>query len=153
MAHILNPRKLFNFTIQIAPLVLDPWLVQKCNVPDLDVEPVEHGDANYDIKTAGRKKVGKLTIEKLMVSHESDRYMYDWQDQCQNQLLGGGTPPDTYKRVLTVTELAEDGTTPLNTWVAVGCWPSKIGGVKFDRQLSENVIDNIEIEVDELYRL
>lgn len=153
MAHITNPRKVFNFTIQIAPYVLDPWLCQRVTIPDLDVEPVEHGDANYDVKTAGRKKVGSLTIEKLMVSDNADNYMYNWQETCQSQLLGGGSPPDIYKRPIIITELAEDGATPLNSWTAFGCWPSKISGQKFDRQASENVIENIEIQVDELYRV
>ena len=62
MAQIKNPRKVFNFSFQIMPLPIDPFLAQKVTIPEVSADVVEHGDTNHDIKTAGRVKYGNIMI-------------------------------------------------------------------------------------------
>ena len=153
MAQVSNPRKEFNFTIQIAPAPINPFLAQKVEIPEITIDQTEHGDTNHDIKTAGRVKVGNINISKIMTTSGADNYMFDWAYSCQDPIIGGGLVPRQYKRVVTITELAEDGTSALNTWVCIGCWPTKINGMKLDRQSSDNTIESIELSVDKIEKL
>lgn len=153
MAKVANPRKKFNFSIQISPDPINPFLFQKVTLPDADIEPVPHGDTNHDIKTAGRVTYGNLVCEKLSVSDQGDSYLWNWFDTCQSSTLGGGAVPEIYKKVITVVEFAEDGATVLNTWVATGCWPTSMPGLELDRNLSENTIENVEFSVDKFTKI
>jgi len=153
MAKVANPRKRFNWSLQISPDPINPFLFQKVTLPDSDIEETVHGDTNHDIKTAGRVMISKCVCEKLMVSDQSDTYIRSWHDTCQSSRIGGGAPPDIYKKVLYVTEFAEDGVTVLNTWVLYGVWPSTLSGMEFDRQSSDNTIENVEFSVDEMEKL
>ena len=153
MAKFANPRKRFNFSIQISPDPINPFLFQKVTVPDADIEEVAHGDTNHDIKTAGRVTYGKIVCEKLKPSDLGDSYMWSWFDTCQSSVLGGGAPPQIYKKVITIVEMAEDGATVLNTWVAQGVWPSSLPGTELDRGSSENTIENVEFSVDKLTKV
>ena len=153
MAQIENPRKVFNFSIAIAPLPLDPWLAQKVTVPEIQIEVAEHGDTNHDIKTAGRVKYSNIMIEKIMTTSGADNYMFDWLSSCQDVTLGGGLVPPAYKRVLTITEHAEDGTSILNTWICRGVFPAKISNMVLDRQSSDNTIEGLELSVDTVEKL
>ena len=148
MAKVANPRKRFNWSVQISPDPINAFLFQKVNLPDAEIEESLHGDTNHDIKTAGRVTYGKVVCEKLMVSDQGDSYLWSWFDTCQSSLLGGGAPPQIYKKTITVVEFAEDGVTVLNTWVCTGAWPSSMPGHEFDRQSSENTIENVEFSID-----
>lgn len=153
MAQISNPRKSFNFSIQIAPAPINPFLAQKVDLPEITIEQVEHGDTNHDIKTAGRVKLGNINISKIMTTSGSDNYMFDWAYSCQDAIIGGGLIPSQYKRIVIITELAEDGTSVLNTWVGMGCWPTKINGMTLDRLSSDNSIEQVELSVDKIEKL
>lgn len=153
MAQIENPRKEFNFSIQIAPAPINPFLAQKVDIPEISVDQTEHGDTNHDIKTGGRVKFGNVTISKIMTTSGADNYMFDWLYSVQDAIIGGGLTPTVYKRTVTITELAEDGTSILNTWILMGCWPTKINGMKLDRQSSDNTMETIELSVDKIEKL
>jgi len=153
MAQISNPRKNFNFSIQIAPLPIDPFLAQKVTIPEISLDVAEHGDRNYDVKTAGRVKYGNITIEKISTTSGADNYMFDWLKSCQDDILGGGLVPTAYKRVMTITELAEDGSSILNTWICNGVFPNKINGIELNRQASDNTIESVEFCVDTIEKL
>lgn len=153
MAKIANPRKQFNFSIQIAPAPINPFLAQKIEIPEISLETAEHGDVNYDVKTAGRIKYGNVSIEKIMTTSGADNYFFDWLQSCNDPLIGGGLVPSEYKRIITITELAEDGTSALNTWVLTGAWPQKINGMTLDRTSSENTVESIELCVDKIEKL
>jgi phage tail-like protein len=150
MAKVANPRKVFNWSIEIIPDPINPFLFQKVDLPDTEVEQVSHGDTNHDIKTAGRVSYSNIKAEKLMLSNQGDTYMWGWIDTCQSSVLGGGAVPDIYKKILLITELAEDGTTPLNIWTAIGAWPCKVNGWSLDRLKSENSLENLEFSIDKL---
>ncbi len=153
MAKFANPRKKFNFSLQISPDPINPFLFQKVDLPDAEIEEDTHGDTNHDIKTAGRVSYSKIVCEKLMSSSEGDSYLWSWFDTCQSSTLGGGAPPSIYKKVMTIVEFAEDGATILNTWIAEGVWPSSLPGHNLDRQESGNTIENVEFTIDKLQKV
>lgn len=153
MAHIENPRKEFAFTIAVAPLPFNPWLAQEVDIPESSIDVTEHGDANHDIKTGGRRKFTTVNITKLLTTDGPDNYFWDWHSSVQDVLSGGGLPPQAYKRIVTVSELAEDGVTVINTWLLTGAWPNKINGQKLKRQGSDNSIETIELCVDNIEKV
>lgn len=146
MAQIANPRKAFNFTILV--LGMNPFLAQEVDIPEFEVEAVEHGDTNHDIKTAGRVKFGNIRIKKISTADGPDTTFWAWLESCQNAILGGGTVPQLYKRNVVITQFATDGQTPIAVWQCQGVWPSKISGVNFKRMASENTMEDIELCVD-----
>jgi phage tail-like protein len=141
------------FSISFPGFPLDPFLVQNVNLPDTDTEQATHGDTNHDIKTAGRVKYSNIQLEKILTTSGSDTYFWDWQASCQDVILGGGLTPTLYKRIMNINELAEDGVTIINTWIATGVWPTKIKGQKQDRKSSDNTIEGVELSIDELEKL
>jgi len=153
MAKFANPRKKFNWSIQITPGALNPFLFQKVDMSESTITQDEHGDTNHNIKTAGKIEYSNIKAEKLMSSRAADNFMWGWHDGCQSSVIGGGLVPDGYKRIITVTEFAEDGATILNVWTASGVWPCKITPMEYNRGDSGNAIETIEFSVDKLLRI
>lgn len=147
MAQVNNPRKNFNFQISIDGI--NPFLCQEVKQPDVEFDMVEHGDTNFDVKTAGRKKISQLQITKIFPSDELDTEIRDWASQIQDTTTGGGALPSDYKRVIIVQQYAPDGITVLDQWEYDGCWPQKINGIEFNRRSSENTTQSVEFCVDE----
>lgn len=148
MAKVSNPRKGFNFSIQFIKHPINPYLFQKVNLPDKEVEQVSHGDTNHDIKTAGRISFGNLTAEKLCTTSGSDVWINSWINSCADATLGGGLTPNEYKETVLISELAEDGVSVLNQHICTGVWPTKVNGKALDRTVSDNTIETIEFSVD-----
>jgi phage tail-like protein len=153
MANITNPRKEFNFSIQVVGAPINPFLVQDVTLPEISISQAKHGDTNYDVKTAGRVEIGELEIEKIMSTSGADNYFFTWAYSCQDIIIGGGNVPNFYKRSILVQELAEDGTSVINTWVCTGCWPMKINGQKLSRKGTENSLEKLSISVDRVEKL
>lgn len=147
MAKIKNPRKGFQFSLSFPKHPINTYLCQKVTLPDLEIEEVEHGDLNRSVKTAGRATIGRLVIEKLMTTSGSDTWAHDWLMSCQDIILGGGNVPSTYWETVVVNELAEDGTTVLNSHTYEEVWPCKINGLELDRTSSDNTIEHVEFSV------
>lgn len=146
-AKVKNPRKKFLWSISFSKHPINPYLCQKCSLPDISIDQVNHGDVNRDVKTAGRVSVGNLIVEKLLTTSGSDTWVWDWLFSCQDHLMGGGLVPSDYWETLLVNELAEDGRTVLNSHICTEVWPTKIDGLDFDRMASENTIEKIEFSV------
>lgn len=153
MANVENPRKGFNFSFGIAPLPVNNWLVQEVDIPEISVDVVEHGDTNHDTKTGGRMKYTTVNLTKLMTTDGPDNYFFDWINSVADVIIGGGLPPQAYKRIVTINELAEDGETIINTWVCQGAWPSKINGQKLARMESSNSLESVELQVDKVQKI
>ena len=158
MAQINNPRKQFQFGIIFADFGLDEFLVQKVTLPDQEAEVVEHGDINYDVKTPGRLKYSNLMLESIMTQNSQGLYgdanvFQNWFEACQSFIGQGGQPSSLYKRTISVVEYGLDGTTILNTWTYIGCWPCKITGLSLDRMGSENTNNSVEICVDGIIKV
>lgn len=146
-AKIANPRKAFQFTVYIPGL--NPFLCQELTLPDIELEQVEHGDTNFDVKTAGRKKVSNLRLSKIAQSTEVDQFVYNWMRRIQNTLIGGGDLPDMYKRPILVEQYANDGITVIERHQLEGCWPQKVNGVNYSRTASQNTVYELEFSVDD----
>lgn len=153
MAKFANPRKKFNWSIQITPDPINPFLFQKVDMAESTINQDEHGDTNHNIKTAGRVEYSNLKAEKLMSASQGDNYMWAWFDTCQSSIIGGGALPSLYKKTIIITEMAENGVTVLNTWQAFGVWPCKITPTEYNRGDSGNSIETIEFSIDKLSRL
>ena len=151
---IQNPVKKFNFSVEILPLsvALPVFAVQNCNLPDVEIEPVEHGYGNTTVKTAGKVSITNFTLQRILDPNQAlGRAFMDWMYLAQNPVtLAGGDPLgiDGYKRMIIVTELQNDGVTPKNSYHLYGCWPTKINGKEFDRLSSDNIMEEIEFACD-----
>jgi len=153
MAHVDNPRKGFNFSIDFPLFPINPFLAQEVDIPEVEVDQVEHGDSNHSIKTGGRKKVGNIKIKKILTTTGPDNYFWDWMILVQDFIAGGGLIPTAYKRAIVITELAEDGLSVINTWDCTGCWPTKINGQSHKRLASDNTIEELELSCDIIDKL
>jgi len=153
---VKNPKKQFNFRVQIP---LDPsfpiFSFQELNLGDSEVEPDTHGHANTEIKTAGLVKTSNITMNRIMPANATDapgisKYFWRWQRLAGNSITGTGATEETYKRNVLIHELKSDGVTVVNTFIAIGAWPSKINGKSFKRGESGNLVEEIELCVDYL---
>lgn len=150
MAKVANPRKQFQFSIQVPGLY--PFLAQKVTLPDTETDVVEHGDTNYKVKTAGIVNYGVLIVEKISTANGPDNFIWNWIKSIQDEYLGGGEIPENYKKIIEVYQYHTNGERIINTWQWEGCWPSKINGVELNRVQSDNVIETIEFQVDRQLR-
>ena len=155
MANVANPRKVFNFSFAILGIPLNPFLFQSVDIPDREIEVVEHGDTNYDVKTGGRNKIGNLTLEKLLQTTRSIEsvYFWNWMNDIANTTTGGGLPPLQYWKNAILEEFAEDGMTVINRWEIYECWPNKINGQNQKRMSSDNTIEKIEMSVNRIEKV
>lgn len=151
MAAVSNPRKVFQFKIEIDGV--DQMEVQKCTLPDMETEVVKHGDTNHDVKTAGRVTVGNLKLEKLRALPTSDQILWNWQKSAQNITTGGGAIPALYKKVVIVKEMDASGLITVARWILTGVWPTKRSQADFDRMSSDNQIETLEFSVDTMDQL
>lgn len=151
MAQIANPRKVFNFRVEIEGV--DQWEIQKVTVPEIEIEAVEHGDANFSVKTAGRITVGDLVMEKLRPLPASDVWAWMWLQDAQNIQTGGGKLQANVNRNIVIKEMSTDGVTTVNRWFCEGSWVKKISQSDFDRATSDNIIETVTFSVDKCYRI
>jgi len=149
MAAIKNPRKGFNFKIEIAGAgFLNSFLFQDVELGEIEIEAVPHGDTNHDVNTAGRVKYGNTKLQKLLTTTPTDKanqFFFDWGVDCADGMTGGGLPPATTWKDIYIYELAEDNRMVLNTWVLYNCWPTRINGQSFKRMEGANSLESLEI--------
>ncbi len=153
MAKIKNPRKKFLWSIQFIDRPINPYLFQKIDIPEKDIEEVTHGDVNRDVKTGGRVTIGPMTAEKLLTTSGSDTWLWDWMSSVQDTKLGGGLTPLEYWEKVIVSELAEDGKSVINQWLCEEVWPKKLNGQPLERMSSENSIETIEFSVGNITKI
>ena len=149
MAKVANPRKVFQFALDAQGI--NQYLVQKITPPEVEIESVEHGDTNYDVKTAGKVKTGDMVLEKLKPAEGPDLWAHNWFKQAQDVLLGGGALSQVYKKDLTIRELDPSGKVTLQTHIIEGAWVKKISLNDRDRGASDNSIETVTLSVDRYY--
>lgn len=140
-----NARKVFNYEVEINGL--NQFEVQKLTLPDINIEQVEHGDANHKIKTPGMVTVGNCTLEKIKRLPGADNWAWNWLRDAQNMNTGTGTLASGHKMTLIVRERTPTGLSA-NYWLLEGCWVCRISQSDFSRTDSENIIQTVEISVD-----
>lgn len=151
MAQVANPRKQYQFSLSVAGL--NPFLAQKVILPEESFDVTEHGDTNFDVKTGGRKKIGKIMIEKIITALGPDNWLRDWMLEVNSTQLGGGLLPSIYKRTITIDQYSNDGVTIISSHICYGCWPSKRDAIELNRLGSENTMEKLELECDEITQL
>lgn len=151
----ISPRKAFNFRIIFPGYPLEPFLVQKCQLPEMEIESVPHSEGNIDIKTGGRIKVGNCTLENIMksTSGAEANFFWDWAGAVQDMYLNGGLEPFVYYRTMIIEEVGVDGKSTINRWVLDECWPSKMNGLSLDRKSSDNTLETVELSVNRIDKL
>lgn len=166
MAKNVNPRKNFNFSMQIVGEPIDPFLIQMVEIPSREIEIVEHGETNHSVKTGGRVSFGNLILEKIFTTTpglNAHTYFEDWMVSVQDPITGGGLSPDNirnsgYARDVIIYEFPESGVatdeaglptgTPLNIWYCRRVWPANRDSITLNRMESDNTIERIELAVD-----
>ncbi len=151
MAKIANTRKNFNFRIEIAGV--DEWEVQKVTIPEVEIQKVMHGDANYDVKTPGRVTVGDCVMEKIRPLNGSDTWAWDRLMVAQNTLTGGSLLPLQVREIIVIKEMDATGTRTLNRWLCEGAWVCKVASSQLDRMSSDNMLETVTWSVDRCYRV
>lgn len=152
-AKVPNPRKRFMFSMVFVKHPLNSYLFQTATLPERSIEVATHGDVNRDVKTAGRVMYTNLMCTKLLTTSGSDTWFWDWFESCQDDLLGGGLRPDQYWETVQLNELAEDGTSIINSWILSEVFPVRLNGQEFSRMSSENSIETIEFSVGTMEKL
>lgn len=145
--HVPNARKVYNFKIEILGLS-EQFECQKVTFPEMSIDQVKHGDANYDVKTAGRFNIENIKIEKLKRMPGTEIFGWLWLMQAQNPQAGGGGLAQNYYRTIVIRELGPSGLFAVNTWTFDGCWVCKVGQTEFSRTESANIIQTLEISVN-----
>lgn len=150
MAQIANTRKVFNFQIEIDGI--NQFEVQKCTVPEGEIEVVEHGDTNHNVGTGGKIKFGNMVFEKLRPLPTTDTWAWDWLKRVQDAETGGGELPENYKKTVIVKEMSTNNTTTVNRFICEGVFPTKCSQTDFDRMSSDNIIETITFWTDKVKR-
>lgn len=150
IANPVNPRKKFPWTVEFQGL--EPALVQKVKLPDIEIEEAKHGASNIDIKTGGKVMVGDIELSKLMFMNKNENWAYDWQKQVSNVETGTMGVPSEYKRNGYIIFYAPDLESVLEKWQAFGCWPKKVTKEELDKMSSENLIEVVTLACDYVVR-
>ena len=112
MAIVENPRKVFQFQIELPGAPIPSLLCQQVTFPDSEIEQVAHGDVGSDIKTGGRRSLTNLVVKKLQTTVAGDaasRWFWVWQEKVRGFKAGVSIPPSSYKYDIVIIEFAEDG--------------------------------------------
>lgn len=151
MAIIANPRKQFQFSVEINGF--NAFLAQEVDLPLPEINAVAHGDTNHDVKTAGRVSLDDLVIRKLIPAPGSDVWAWAWLNTAQDMVAGGGALPDSVKSVVVVRELDSTGTVALNSYVYSGAWVRRIEHSGFSRTGDDNLIETVTFSVDQVRKI
>lgn len=146
MAQVTDPKKAFQFNIFAAGL--NPYAAQDVNIPDFDIEVVEHGDTDHDVKTAGRIKYGNVTVTKLRPIGIGDSWVWAWIERIRNSTTGGGQLARQYKQNISIVQLSYDNITITDEWKCEGAWPTRVNGLALSRTKSENSMETVELAID-----
>ena len=147
MAGVANPAKVFQFAVEINGV--DQFTVQEVNWPDEEVEVVTHGGTGPDIKTAGKPKIGDITLKGLRPTEGGDRWAVEWMGTARNRRTGAGLKPSSYKKVITIRQLAEDMVSTVEARTYGGVFPYKVTQDPFKRTASDNSMQTVTLSVDE----
>lgn len=151
MEGLANPIQNFRFRAEFEGL--DPILIQEVNIPDAEVDVIEHSAGNYSEKTGGRKKFGDVTLKKLKSQDYSDNWAWDWLNEVQNDETGGGKKPSEYRKSFTISELASDNVTTINRWLIIRSFPKSVKGGNKNANESTNTIEEVVLAVTRVKKI
>lgn len=149
---IADAKKVFRFRVEIEGK--DEFYIQEVQKPEVEIEKVEHGATNYNIKTAGGIKVGDAVLKMIKPASTNDSWSWNWLTTAQNMTTGGGGNSLDYKREVIFRELAPDGVTVTDSWLWSGCWVFKVKHADSKRgSQNENSIDEVSLCIDRVQKL
>jgi len=143
---VANPRKIHNFFLSIDGV--DQFEIQEMSFPELSLDVVEHGDTNYIVKTPGILKIGTIQLKKLKRMETTDTWAITWLFGGQNPIIGGGILPSLLVRTITIEEREASNTITVGRIVWEGAWCSNVGQNAYSRMQSENIIQDITLQVE-----
>lgn len=160
---VKNPRKAFNFLVEIKGLSFMPVFgAQSVTLPDSEIEDVEHGFGNTVLHTGGLVKPGTIKISRIIslgadsIANKESEGFYLWQQLVQDGKAQSGGDPDDYKFTVVFKEIAPSGfgvtgaeePVVISVFSAVGCWPQMVNGREYKLGQSENLVENVDLKVD-----
>jgi len=148
----VDPRLTFNYSIEVEGLEIA--LCQKANIPDVDIESVEHSGpgAAWSTKTGGKLTFGDITLEKVMRVDVSDRWAWTWLKTVRNPVDGSGNVSSVYKKNLTIIHYGPSKEI-LDRWVCEGNWPKSIKYSAGDTsQKAEKTMETVVLSCDKYDR-
>lgn len=128
----------------------DTFLVQEVTLPDVEYNVLQYGTFvnEPDVKVAGKKKVGEMTLKKLRLSTLADT---TWRDRFELQRIGiAGTSWGNFE----LQELMPDGSGVAQRYFVKNAVISKISHSGFKRsEDSELVMEEITLAVGDFGNL
>ena len=121
----------------------DTFLVQEATLPDVEYNILQYGTFvnEPDVKVAGKKKVGEMTLKKLRLSEVPDTI---WRARFERQSFGVGGDFSNFE----VHELQENGLDVSAIYLVKNAVISKITHSGFKRsEDSELVMEEITLAV------
>lgn len=146
----VNPRKKFSFSVEFDGL--EAILVQKVKIPTLTVEVQEHGVANILVKTGGMVKIGDIELNKLKFQNKNESWAYNWLSSVSNPGNGQVGLPTSYKKNGYIIHYGPDGTSVLEKWQVIGCFPKEIEIEELDKMVSDNLMEKVVLSCDQIIR-
>lgn len=146
MARVPNPRKVHNFFLVVNGV--DQFEIQEMTFPEISVDVVEHGDTNFIVKTPGLFKIGTIQFKKLKRIETTDSLMIEKLLFAQNPTLGGGALPSTLAENIIIEERDTTNQITVGRILWEGCWISNVGQSAFSRTASENIIQDVTVQVE-----
>jgi phage tail-like protein len=138
------PLKQFEYVVEIDGL--DTFLVQEVTLPERSVDVTEHGEGNIKRKTPGMVMIGQLVLKKLIPADTADTWAFDWFNQVQNTQTGVGTT--TFFRNV-VIRLKDNAGSSKKVFQCIECFPSKIVPGSLNSTSSDNVMEEVTLEVND----
>ena len=131
----------FRWAIEIDGL--DQFLAQTVQLPDDEVETFEVGAGvnDYNKTLPSKRKIGTMTIEKLIATDTTEVWAYDWLEKVATKKFS------EYAKFAFVKQLAEDGQTVIRKYDVGEIFPKKVSGLKLDRKGNEVLMESVEFAV------
>lgn len=130
-----------NHRFKISINGFDVLTVQEVSLPDVEYNEITFGTTvnSPDAKVAGKKKVGDMTLKKLRLSSQADRFWRSLFERQSNEPFFNYSFP-----AIEVSELLPDGIVVAQRYIATNCFIKKITHSGFKRS------DDSELVMEEI---
>jgi hypothetical protein len=122
-----EPRAGNHYTIEVGFAGLISALVQKVNIPDVEVLTKSHQPpgANFPTGYAAGLRYGDITLEKIMPADKPDLFGFLWLTATMPPIGDIHSLPQIYKMDLTIIHLTGRGH-PIDMWYVRGAFPKEV---------------------------
>lgn len=145
MGLVANPVKAFNYRVEVDGLAAG--LCQDVQLPEIEIETVEHGEENEYVETPGKVRVGEAVLQNLVPIEGDENWAYEWLTTAQDAENGGGGLREDYTRTVTVLQLAPDKTTTVRRHILTESWCKKLAHNNLAVGSSDNTMQTVTLSV------